>query len=201
MQKKLLILGTITCLATVLIPPLEVLAIGGLTLEAINQKSLTFQGIGGQQIPLNTIASKTTMAMPVKEILPQLKGKTEVPIFIPSQLPISAVFYFTTQPQKDGYTISIGYAPNCDATACLFGGIGARKGGEFITAMAGVTKTWKNIVLAKGVKGIFHNGCGAYCTATVEWKNQGVLYSVNIKNGREEDTIAIANSAIQAGPR
>ncbi|HLO48868.1 MAG TPA: hypothetical protein VK211_10680, partial [Kamptonema sp.] len=64
-----------------------------------------------------------------------------------------------------------------------------------------VTKTLKNIKLAKGIQGVFHNGCGAYCTASVEWKRQGVLYTVAIKNGREADTVKIANSAIEAGVR
>ncbi|MCZ0901707.1 hypothetical protein ON021_17575, partial [Microcoleus sp. HI-ES] len=76
-----------------------------------------------------------------------------------------------------------------------------QKGGEFSTKLEGVTKTLKNVQLAGGVKGVFHNGCGAYCTATLEWKNQNFMYTVAIKNGRESDLILIANSAIQAGKR
>ena len=51
------------------------------------------------------------------------------------------------------------------------------------------------------MKGVFHNGCGAYCTATIEWKSQNFMYTVAIKNGLESDLILIANSAIQAGKR
>ena len=35
----------------------------------------------------------------------------------------------------------------------------------------------------------------------LEWKNQGFLYTVALRNGEEEDLIKIANSAIQAGKR
>ena len=83
----------------------------------------------------------------------------------------------------------------------LFRSIRGQKGGEFSTKMEGVTKTLKTVQLAGGVKGNFHNGCGAYCTANLEWKNQGFLYTVAIRNGEQEDLIKIANSAIQAGKR
>ena len=94
------------------------------------------------------------------------------------------------------------YKADCrGAGACSFGEIRVQKGGEFTTKIEGVTKTLKNVQLAGGVKGVFHNGCGAYCTASVEQKAQGVLYTVAIKNGKEADLIKIANSAIQAGKR
>ena len=83
----------------------------------------------------------------------------------------------------------------------VLGKFGAQKGGEFSTKIEGVTKTLKNVQLAGGVKGVFHNGCGAYCTASIEWKTQGFLYTIAIKNGGEADLIKMANSAIQAGKR
>nr|WP_246277057.1 hypothetical protein [Microcoleus asticus] len=141
-------------------------------------------------------------AVPVSEILPKLKGKTQVPIFIPSRIPVSPKMYYQTTAKANNYTISIEYKADCGGTtACTFGAILGQKGGEFTTKLEGVTKTLKNVKLAGGMKGVFHNGCGAYCTATLEWKNQGFMYTVVIKNGRESDLILIANSAIQAGKR
>ncbi len=140
-------------------------------------------------------------AVKVSEILPKLKGKTQVPIFIPSLLDSEKLYYQTTA-KADSYTISMDRTADCHGvTACSFGEIRAQKGGEFSTKIEGVTKTLKNVQLARGMKGFFHNGCGAYCTASVEWKSQGVLYTVAIKNGRESDVIKMANSAIQAGKR
>ncbi|WP_341734185.1 hypothetical protein [Microcoleus sp. EPA2] len=140
-------------------------------------------------------------AVKVSEILAKLKGKTQVPIFIPSLLDSEKLYYQTTA-KTDSYTISMDLTAECNGvTACSFGEIRAQKGGEFSTKIEGVTKTLKNVQLARGVKGVFHNGCGAYCTASVEWKSQGVLYTVAIKNGREADVIKMANSAIQAGKR
>lgn len=148
------------------------------------------------------VLTQSIIAVPIGKILPQLKAKTQVPIFLPSQFPFSQKVYFNAQSRLDGYSVSIDYTPNCrGAGACSAGEISAQKGGEFMQKTEGVTKTLKTIQLAKKTQGIFHNGCGAYCTASVQWKSQGVLYTVGIKNGREADTVQIANSAIEAGVR
>ncbi|MGA9378556.1 MAG: hypothetical protein WBV73_07275 [Phormidium sp.] len=141
--------------------------------------------------------------VPSNQVLSQIKGKAQVPIFIPSKLPFSTSekIYFDSEVTDKGYSVSFNYTPDCQATACYIGSIEAERGGEFIKPERGITKAFKNVTLAGGNKGVFHNGCGAYCTATLEWKSQGVLYRVVIKNGEEKDAIAIANSAIQAGRR
>ncbi|MFB2934188.1 hypothetical protein ACE1B6_02830 [Aerosakkonemataceae cyanobacterium BLCC-F154] len=141
--------------------------------------------------------------VPTTQVLSQIKGKTQVPIFFPNKLPFttSEKIYFDSEVTEKGYSVSFNAIPNCQATACYIGSIEAERGGEFIQPERGITTTFKNVTLAGGNKGVFHNGCGAYCTATLEWKNQGVLYRVVIKNGEEKDVTAIANSAIQAGRR
>ena len=185
MKNKLLLLATSACVLTALVPASVVFGTSQLSLR----QSETIQ-----------IARGDT-AVAVSEILPKLKGKTQVPIFIPSSISASQKLYYQSTAKADSYTISIGYTADCHAGACSFGEIRSQKGGEFTTKIEGVTKTLKNVQLAGGVKGVFHNGCGAYCTASVEWKAQGVLYTVAIKNGKEADLIKIANSAIQAGKR
>lgn len=185
MNKKLLLLATSACLLTALVPASVVFGVS---------KS-------PQRQPEAQQLAQAGTPVAVNEILPKLKGKTQVPIFIPSSISASQKLYYQSTAKADSYTISIGYTADCNAGACSFGEIRAQKGGEFSTKIEGVTKTLKNVQLAGGVKGVFHNGCGAYCTATLEWKTQGFMYTVAIKNGREADLIKMANSAIQAGKR
>ncbi|MEG4289977.1 hypothetical protein Q5692_02030 [Microcoleus sp. C2C3] len=186
MNNKLLLLATSACVLTALVPVSRVFGASELSQRPPETKSVAVAGT----------------AVPVSQILPKLKGKTQVPIFLPSQLPISQKLYYQSQAITDSYTISMEYTPDCrGAGACSFGEIRGQKGGEFSTKLEGVTKTLKNVQLADGVKGVFHNGCGAYCTATLEWKSQGFMYTVAIKNGLESDLILIANSAIKAGKR
>ncbi|MDQ2097489.1 MAG: hypothetical protein QQW96_07570 [Tychonema bourrellyi B0820] len=186
MNKKLLVLATSACLLTALVPASVVFGASELS----------------QRQPETQQLAQAGTPVAVNEILPKLKGKTQVPIFIPSSISASQKLYYQITAKADSYTISMEYTADCrGAGACSFGEIRAEKGGEFSTKMEGVTKTLKNVQLAGGMKGVFHNGCGAYCTASVDWKSQGFLYTVAIKNGREADVIKMANSAIQAGKR
>lgn len=142
-------------------------------------------------------------SVPSNQIISQIKGKARVPIFIPSNLPFgeSQKVYFDSELTDKGYRVSFNYTPDCQGTPCYIGAIEAERGSEFVKPERGITQAFKNVTLAGGNKGVFHNGCGAYCTATLEWKYQGVLYRVVLKNGLEKDAIAIANSAIKAGRR
>jgi hypothetical protein len=185
-NNKLLLLATSACVLTALVPVSRVFGASELSQRPPETKSVAVAGT----------------AVPVSQILQKLKGKTQVPIFLPSRLPISQKLYYQSQAKTDSYTISIEYTADCrGGGACSFGEIRGQKGGEFSTQLEGVTKTLKNVQLADRVKGVFHNGCGAYCTATLEWKSRGFMYTVAIKNGRESDLILIANSAILARKR
>ncbi len=176
MNNKLLFLGTYTCILTILMPASGVF---GLCPPVVNRPPI-----------------------PISDIMPQIKGKTQVPIFIPTNLTIWDRIYYRSQATTDRYTISMEYTTDCrGAGACTLGEIRGQKGGDFSTKIEGVTKTLKTVQLAGGVKGNFHNGCGAYCTANLEWKTQGFLYTIAIRNGKEADLIMMANSAIQAGKR
>jgi hypothetical protein len=146
---------------------------------------------------------QSSSPFPVREILSQIQGKTRVPIFLPSELPFTRNnVYFTSRVETNGYNVKIGYTPNCNSTACFIGSISAERGGEPAQPPPkGLRGEFKTIKLADRTQGIFYNGCGASCTALVEWQYQGVLYQVTMKNGREETLVQIANSAIEAGPR
>jgi serine/threonine-protein kinase len=146
--------------------------------------------------------SRSSISFPVREILSQIEGKTRVPIFLPSQLPFSQKIYLKNRVETNGYSVEMGHIPNCSSTPCYIGSISAERGGEPAQAPPrGFRSEFKTLKLAGRTQGVFSNGCGAYCTALVEWQYQGVLYRVTMKNGREETLVQIANSAIEAGPR
>ncbi|WP_293122913.1 hypothetical protein [Microcoleus sp. bin38.metabat.b11b12b14.051] len=185
-NNKLLLLASSACVLTALVPVSRVFGAGNLPQILAETKPV----------------AQADAAVPVSEILPKLKGKTQVPIFLPSRVTVAEKLFYQSQAKPDSYTVSMEYTADCKgAGACTLGEIRGQKGGEFSTKMEGVTKTLKTVQLAGGVKGNFHNGCGAYCTANLEWKNQGFMYTVAIKNGQEADLVKIANSAIQAGKR
>ena len=186
MKNKLLVLATSACLLTALVPVSVVFGVSKSPERQPEAKQL----------------AQASIPVAVSEILPKLKGKTQVPIFLPSSIFVAEKMYYQTTAKANSYTISMEYTADCHGTTvCTLGEIRGQKGGEFSTKVEGVTKTLKNVKLAGGMKGVFHNGCGAYCTATLEWKSQGFMYTVAIKNGNEADLIKIANSAIQAGKR
>jgi len=94
-----------------------------------------------------------------------------------------------------GYDIQLAYAPRCDdATACFFA--------EF-EAGAVALLPGTRVALAHGITGSFVGiHCGASCApATIAWKEAGVLYSVQYVLGGRLAMIALANSAIDGGPR
>ena len=146
--------------------------------------------------------SRSSSPFPVREILSQIEGKTRVPIFLPSQLPFPKQIYLESRVETQGYSIVMSSIPNCTGTPCYIGSISAKRGGEPAQPpIRGFRSEFKTIQLAGRTQGVFYNGCGAYCTALVEWQYQGVLYRVTMKNGQEEMLVNIANSAIEAGPR
>lgn len=146
--------------------------------------------------------SALSTSFPVREILSEIQGKTRVPIFLPSQLPFPKQIYLESRVETQGYSVVMSHIPNCSGTPCYIGSISAERGGEPAQPPPrGFRSEFKTIKLARGTQGIFYNGCGAYCTALVEWQYQGILYRVTMKNGLEEILVKIANSAIEAGPR
>ena len=161
--------------------------------EAIAQTETNFQASN----------TKDTNKFPVNQVLSALRGKTTIPIFLPSEVPFSTnKLYYQNKAEKNNYIVEMSLGIKCGG-ACYVGNISAERGGKIkeppTTFRRGTE--YKNITLANQTAGIFFQGCGAYCIAIVEWEYQGVLYRVNMKNGKEANLIKIANSAIKAGPR
>jgi hypothetical protein len=123
------------------------------------------------------------------------RGKT--PVLVPSRLNAgfaASHLYAGGGRIRGGYDIQLGAAPGCgDATACFVA--------EF-SAVKGTLGFRQTVALSKGTTGSFHPiSCGASCgPATIEWIESGILYTIQFGAG-EKQLVALADSAIVAGPR
>jgi hypothetical protein len=94
----------------------------------------------------------------------------------------------------NGYDIELGAAPNCaDANACFVA--------EF-TAASGQPVAGATIALAHGLRGRYSaSACGASCNpAAIRWTEYGARYTIKYTGSRPQ-LVALADSAISAGPR
>ncbi|MEG4280284.1 hypothetical protein QUA62_22800 [Microcoleus sp. MON1_C1] len=148
-------------------------------------------------------ANQANSIFPASNISRQIKGKTRVPVFLPSILPLSNTQQvdFDVQAGSHGYIVEMYLGKGCRAGACYFGTIEAKRNEPFSPPSQLPQDTYRSIELAGGIRGIYFNNCGAYCTAFVEWQRLGVLYRVTRKNARQQEVVQIANSALQAGQR
>ena len=154
-------------------------------------------------IPDKSGATQAKSRFPANNIFQQIKGKTRVPVFLPNILPLSdnQQLDFDVQAGSHGYIVEMYLGKRCRGGACAFGSIEAKRDEPFSPPSQLPRDTYRSIELAGGMRGIYFNSCGAYCTASVEWQRHGVLYRVTIKNGRQSDVVQIVNSALQAGQR
>ena len=135
----------------------------------------------------------------LKELAPQIaKARTgKVAVLLPASIrnDVAHRLYGSATVSANGYDIQLAYAPGChDATACFFADFQAGPGKlTFRTRVS----------LAHGIRGAYADiSCGASCApASIEWREGGVLYRVQYVLGGKAAMIALANSAIDAGPR
>jgi len=141
----------------------------------------------------------TTVSLPAL-LAPQIaKAKAgKVAVLIPATLRAdapAAKLYAAGGATKHGYDIQLAYAPGCfDATACFLAEFWGNPGKIYLKTA---------VILTRGIHGAFHAiSCGASCApATIQWKESGVLYTIQWRAGTRASMIALANSAIKAGPR
>jgi hypothetical protein len=143
---------------------------------------------------------------PIEAVLQKFQGLTEIPILVPTS-------YFggftansiTVHETKDGY--SIGNCRRTCATASWNGDIVAGRNAEVFDHdnEAEVLETpnarLRKVQLSHGIQGTFRSMCGAYCTAHVRWKYQGISYMLVEKGGSQSRMVKVANSMIEGGPR
>jgi hypothetical protein len=146
-------------------------------------------------IAANTPPPVNLLQVLAKPLASAERGKT--PVLVPSRLNAgfrASHLYASGGRSAGGYDIQLGAAPGCDdATACFVAEFSAGKG----------TLAFRDTVaLSKGITGSFHAiSCGASCgPATIEWIESGVLYTIQFGAG-EKQLVALADSAIGAGPR
>lgn len=137
-----------------------------------------------------------------------LKGKTRVPLVIPSALPKNEGvdrFYctvITLEPNE--YEVIIGWATECGGgNACRIGSFyGKRSPGGRIMGTGNYPferRRARRVRLMGGITGYFVDAtCGANCSdSKVFWKQGGYEYMVGLKAGEMTNVVALANSAIR----
>ncbi len=144
-------------------------------------------------------ATATTVDLPAKlapEIARARHGR--VAVLIPSTIRADVAashLYASGVATAHGYDIQLAYAPACnDGTACFF----AEFQGGPQTLLAGT-----RVALAHAITGTYAPiRCGASCgPAALQWRERGVLYSVQYVLGGRANMVALADSAIDAGAR
>lgn len=146
-----------------------------------------------------------TLPRELRPLFPKVKREAGVPILLPEELPaaLDRPLYVYGGGTEDGYDISLALAPNCGgANACTAGYFMAERGGTPVEELEAVG-------MANGVTGRYKPlTCGASCSApSVEWVSGGVLYTIQLKLNHGDaakdkaSLVALANSAIKAGPR
>jgi hypothetical protein len=132
------------------------------------------------------------------EIIATLQSKTNIPVEFPRRLPNTEgkKIYFNQSVDPNNYEVNFDYTQDCGgATACRIGSFSAYKGAHVPSNSNYLgDDEYQYIKLSNGYSAVFTNSCGAYCSASVRWQINGVLYSVNLKNGTKEEAIKIANS-------
>jgi hypothetical protein len=128
----------------------------------------------------------------LERVLLQVRAKTNVPILLPARLPSGIKEAEIQHVDFDGtsyeYRISLSYEGGTgDGFAGYFG---AQRGTDS-------NPLGEEVMLAKNVTGFFLPGV----FPTLDWELNGVLYTFQFREIGKADMIAIANSAIMAGPR
>ncbi len=148
---------------------------------------------------LATTTAGATVNLPAKlaaQIASARHGRVAVllPSSIRADVP-AARLHASGGETANGYDIRLAYAPACDdGTACFF----AEFQGATVTREPGIP-----VALAHGITGNFYAiRCGASCgPASITWTEGGARYGVQYVLGARASMVALADSAIDAGPR
>ncbi len=133
-----------------------------------------------------------------KPIIPTLKKKTRVPLWLPNYIPESdgdiPLYAQLETVTAKSYSILLGFDPECNGgTACRLGSVS----GEMINSKNKMLKG-KKIILSRKRQGYFVDAiCGANCSdSTLSWQEKGYLYKLTIKAGDLKTLVKMANSTV-----
>ncbi|HBE18833.1 MAG TPA: hypothetical protein DEG17_18995 [Cyanobacteria bacterium UBA11149] len=154
--------------------------------------------------------------------LPQIRGETDALILLPSELPMSKQpIYLINEVDGSSYRINLFLTRNCHtetrpSNSISHCGLGYFMANPIPPVYQPADMFTKEVALANSIRGYFTpSRCDAFLQANrglcraarIEWDWQGFNYKIELKGvgrdvGEEEAVmIAIANSAIIAGPR
>jgi hypothetical protein len=152
------------------------------------------------------ITAKSVPVSPTKQtanpvfspIIPTLKKKTKVPLWLPSYIPESEgdipLYAQLETVTAKSYSILLGFDPECNGgTACRLGSVS----GEIMNSKNKILKGNK-ITLSRKRQGYFVDAtCGANCSdSTLSWQEKGYFYKLTIKAGDLKTLVKIANSTV-----
>jgi hypothetical protein len=139
------------------------------------------------------------------DVIPRIKSKTRVPIFVPAELPApnkySEAQLMVGDGEADKYGISLYYARSRANVNFMgsFAGEKIQRKPRFGAAF------FERVVLANGITGHFHDvSCGGSCAPPmIVWVKDGFKYTLQLSTRSKSKgaMIKAANSAILAGAR
>jgi hypothetical protein len=151
-----------------------------------------------------TVAAPRTVSVPgaFHSLIPSVKRKSGIAVLLPSRIRVytGTRVYPSGSGSRGTWELGLAAAPRCGgANACVIAYFSARRGGR---------RDYRTRVrLRGGVTGYFKPlTCGASCSPPViQFSRAGVLYDFAVKGLAERteraSMIALANSALRAGPR
>jgi hypothetical protein len=144
-------------------------------------------------------AATTSVNLPAKLAPEVARARTAgAAVLIPASIPADVAasrLYASGGATTTGYDIQLAYAPGCmDATACFFA--------EF-QAGRQLLLSGTRVALHRAISGRFEPiRCGASCApASIGWQEGGVRYNIQYVAGDRASMVALADSAIDGGPR
>lgn len=148
--------------------------------------------------PVQASTRNQTFNPVFKPIIPILKKKTRVPLWLPNYIPESdgeiPLYAQLETVTTKSYSILLGFDPECNGgTACRLGSAS----GEMINSKNRILKGNK-ITLSRKRQGYFVDAiCGANCSdSTLSWQDKGYLYKLTIKAGDLKTLVKMANSTV-----
>jgi hypothetical protein len=181
---------------------LEMLKIMGIVAIALPFSSIQVTNASHDSL----ITAKSVQVSPTKQtanpvfspIIPTLKKKTKIPLWLPSYIPESEgdipLYAQVETVTAKSYSILLGFDPECNGeTACRLGSVS----GEIINGKNKILKG-KKITFSRKKQGYFVDAtCGANCSdSTLSWQEKGYLYQVAIKAGDLKTLVKMANSTV-----
>ena len=142
-------------------------------------------------------------------VLAEVKGKTKVPVLLPTELPRpfrDAKHTSVDKATADEYSVSLYYELDAGDAGFAAGFVGKNNSPYSPQELGNVDK----VRLTRGIVGYFRPvSCGGSCApANLWWEQGGTLYQIQLElpstlgeKKQQRVITAVANSAILAGPR